>query len=323
MTAPKITHSTSITDDKTFYLWDQLLDGLTSYSFFQTPAWSQLLQKANPQWRPSHHFIQFDDGVECIVMGFTEVKPFGFQKYEALPWGTYGNPIGNGIQAHHIAAIAIHFLSFRQPVMNIILHPAFYGTIETNQSKANRIDEYSTHILHLNQPFEDIEKQRFQSRLRTSIRKAEQEGISVRWSNSKETVDAYKHLYQEACERWGGDLAVPLHFFDYLIDQDGKDIRIWLAEYHGEIIAADVMLYGRNEVQYFTGAMNAEYIKRNASKLLMSKVIEDACSRNYGLINFGSSAGLEGVEQFKERFGGIKTYYARLVYRHFAFRFIP
>jgi lipid II:glycine glycyltransferase (peptidoglycan interpeptide bridge formation enzyme) len=203
--------------------------------------------------------------------------------------------------------------------MNIILHPACYGTIDVKEANAKRADECSTHILHLNQPFADIENHRFQSRLRTTIRKSEQKGITIHWSNSKESVESFKNLYQQACERWSGELAVPLHFFDLLTDYDGDDIRIWLAEFENEVIAADVMLYGKNEVQYFTGAMNADYVKLNASKLLMSKVIEDACERNFGLINFGSSAGLEGVEQFKERFGGIKTYYARLVYRHFIF----
>lgn len=322
MPSPIIISQHFIPHEKPYSVWETLLDRLPKYSYFQTPAWSRLLEKSNEKWKPAHRYISFDDGVECILPCFAEQKRFGFHKLEALPWGTYGSPVGEHLNAAHFYAIAKSLLTFRQPIVHFHVHPSLFGGLDIKKTNANRTDSLYTHILHLNQPFDELETQRFQPRLRTTIRKAAQAGVKVHWSNSKEALETFKKLYQSACERWDGELAVPLHFFDRLVDLSENEARVWFAEYQGTTIAADVMLYGKQEVQYFTGAMDGEYVHLNAPKLLMRQIIQDACERNYGLINFGASAGLEGVEQFKERFGGIKSYYARLRYHHFFFRFI-
>ncbi len=320
MSLPTIQTIHAIPDEKPFAVWQSIVDTLPVHSYFHTPSWCRLLQETLPNIHPLHHYVQFDDGVECIMPGFAVPKRFGFHKYEALPWGTYGNPVGEGVSIEHLQVLSKHPISWKQPIVSFTLHPSFYGRIDRQNSGSLSIRQLYTHILHLNQPYEDIEQQRFQSRLRTAIRKSAHDGVSVRWANDRKTVETCQNIYQKAQERWGGELAVPLNFYNALADKPGEEIRVWIAEYEGQIIAFDVMLYGKREVQYFTGAKQADYDQLNAPKLMMSEVIQDACERGYGLINFGASAGIKGIEQFKERFGGVKTYYGQLTDCHFAFR---
>ena len=322
MKHPAIIDWIRIPQETPIHTWEELLDTLPKYSYFQTPAWAELLTNSLDSIKPNHYFATFDDDVKCVIPGFTVPKKFGLHKYEALPWGTYGNPIGTGVTTQHLDAIGMKLVSFFQPIVQMILHPSFYGETDLHQTQPSRMKMCSTHILHINQPYEDLEKQRFQSRLRTTVRKAEQSGVLVRWSNDTATVERCKEIYIDAQKRWGGDLSVPLSFFDQLAGKSGDHIRVWVAEYEEKIIAFDIMFYGKLEVQYFTGAKLAEFDALNAPKLLMSRVIQDACQNGMALVNFGASAGLHGVEQFKERFGGIKSYYAELTYRHFAFRIV-
>jgi len=306
-----------IPGEKPVSTWSVLLDRCDHYSFFQTPHWSDILQTVLTNVQPYTHWFRFSDGREAVLPLFSLPKKWGVSKLESLPWGTYGDLIGEGnFTLEHRAAAVSQVLSLRRPLCEITLLPG-RESLEIEPSFLQiETKEMETHILTLNDSFEETWKQQFHARNRNAIRRAKEKGIEVTWSNGKEGILAIKGLYEEAVKRWTGIETLPGDLFDALIDAPGEEIRIWLARLGSRVLTADAMFYGRGEAQYFAGASDPNFGKMGSSKLLMSEIIRDACERGYRKLNFGSSGGLEGVEQFKESFGGHRTSYRRLRFIH-------
>jgi len=310
----KIAECAVIPKERPLAIWENILNAQASHSFFHTPQWADLLCKVIPGARPDHHWLRFSDGKEAIFPLISLPKKFFLRKLESLPWGTYGGLIGEGLADEHLRAAASSILSWREPVAEIILPPALEEQNRTESSLAWR--ESFTHTLDLSCGFEELWRERFQPRARTAIRRAQKNGVTVRWTNGESAVNAMRELYRQARLRWEGVETLPDAFFGALKDYPGEWIRIWLAEKNGAALAANVILYGKGEVQYFAGASDHQSSREQGSKLLMSEIIRDACERKFVLFNFGASGGLPGVEQFKRLFGGILIMYQRMRLRH-------
>ena len=314
----EITACARIPEDQPIAIWDDILSKQQTYSFFQTPLWSEILCQTIPESRSYHHWFSFSDGTEAVLPTIAIPKRLGFQKVESLPWGTYGDLIGSGpIGIEHRIAAASQLISWRVPVAEINLPPATSTLDESKLSRLGwRVRTATTHLLPLDEPFDTIWAKRFKSRNRTAIRNAQKKGITVRLSNDLDSLDSLKRLYRAACEKWTGIETPPERFFDMLLDRSGDAIRIWLAEKDNAVRSASVIFYGKGDVQYFAGASDRNSSDNNGSKLLMSEIIRDAVERRYTSFNFGGSGGASGIEQFKERFGAKKVNYFRLNLMH-------
>lgn len=304
--------------EKPLSLWNELLQRQETYSYFQTPGWSSILQSTIPNAKACHRWFRFSDGKEAVLPLFLLPRRWGIGKLESLPWGGYGGLIGDRpLMLEHYEAALKKVLTLRSPRCEIS-EPPILADPNSSEDAARSVytRTASTHLLELSGSFEEIWANRFQGRNRTAIRRASDRGVEIRWSNEPEAAEAMKSLYQQAMNRWKGVETLPLRFFDSLRDWPGEEIRIWLAWYEDRAIAGDVVLYGKGEAQYFAGASDLLDSKLNAARLLMSEIIRDACLRGFRIFNFGASGGLEGVERFKGIFGGNPHVYYRRVYSH-------
>ncbi|MEW6238317.1 MAG: GNAT family N-acetyltransferase [Candidatus Omnitrophota bacterium] len=310
----KIEECAAIPDERPLAIWENILSAQAMHPFFHTPQWPDLLCKVIPGARPCHRWLKFTDSKEAIFPLISMPKKFCLRKLESLPWGTYGGLIGGGLTDEHLRAAASSVLSWREPVCEIALPPS----LEEQTGAESSIDwrESFTHTLDLSCGFEEIWRERFQPRTRTAIRRAQENGVAIRWSNNESAVRVMRDLYRQARQRWEGVETLPDAFFEALTDYPGEWIRIWLAEKNGEPLAANVIFYGKGEVQYFAGASDLRFSNDQGSKILTSEIIRDACERGCALFNFGASGGLPGVEQFKRLFGGGMAIYRRMRFLH-------
>lgn len=313
----RVVECARIPEEKSSEVWETLLGQQKYYSFFQTPRWLAILQSTLNHGAPYAHWFRFSDGREAVLPLFALAKRWGIAKLESLPWGTYGDLIGaESLSQDHRAAAASRLLSIRRPICEITLPPVRQTQFEEERSPQIETRPAFTHILTLSNSFEDVWENQFQARNRTAIRRAQDRGVNVAWSNGAEGVVAIKTLYQAAVRRWEGVETLPLRFFDALAELPNDEVRIWLARKDECLLAADVLFYGRGEAQYFAGASDSQRLELNGSKLLMSEIIRDACERGFQRFNFGASGGLQGVERFKEIFGGRPASYTRLRFTH-------
>jgi len=320
-----ILESARIPEEQPDSVWSDILSSLERYSFFQTPRWSQLLASILPGAIPRHRWFRFSDGCEAVIPWLSLPKFPGARKLVSLAWGTYGGLLSRSpLSLEHLRVAVSSCLSLREPVCLVTVKPESQ-ILESNpiQPSIFHIQERWTHLLRLDRDFDKVWGSHFKPRNRTAIRKAQKMGVAVRWSNRCETVAVMKDLYRRACKTWQGVETLPLEFFDALVDTPGEAMRLWFSEQEGKILAANVIFYGKGEVQYFAGAMDERFSEWNGSKILMSEIIRDACERGFSCFNFGAGGELGGVAQFKESFGGVKTPYLFLRITHPFLRFLP
>lgn len=311
----QVIHAQNVSDGDLLRDWERILAERDSYSFFHAPQWADLLHSVLPQGRMKHLFLRFSDGNEAVLPLLALPRKFMFYKIESLPWGTYGGLISSSTMTeHHYRAISRLVLSWREPIAILTLPPG--ERIEEDSSLQFHGQSLTTHILPLQNGFDEIWNTRFQSRLRTSIRKAQREGVTISGSSDKHAIQELKRLYLKACEAWQNIETLPMHFFEALETLPETGFKIWIAECRGEAIATDLLFYGKGDVQYFAGASAREFSALQAPKLLMSEIIQDACHRGYLSLNFGASGGLSGVEQFKRLFGAEPVQYRRIRLTH-------
>ncbi|MDP8243623.1 MAG: GNAT family N-acetyltransferase [Candidatus Hinthialibacter antarcticus] len=293
--------------------WQSVLKAKSCYSYFQTPHWSKILSASLPESTMQPAWFTFSDGVEAVLPLFSSRKRFGFHKLESLPWGVYGDLLSASPITHdHREAAAKKLLSFRAPIFECRFNPLDVGvsgalrTHPTDNDATFDVTKYTKQTTHILAVPDNVDAlwSKFQSRNRSTIRRAREEGVTVRAGSDESAVRALQRLYQVAQnEYWSGVETVPTQFFDALVHHPDERVQVWLAEYNGEVIAADLVLYGKQEAQYFVGASNREHSKLNAPRALMASILEDACERKISHFNFGGSAGQSGVGQFKGLFG--------------------
>jgi len=165
-----------------------------------------------------------------------------------------------------------------------------------------------TVILDLKQPMESIIEQ-MKPKWRYNCRLAAKKGVKVRQAEKNEIIVFYD-LLKETSKRD----RISIHGFDYykeLFENDSPEIRLYLAEHEGDILAGIVTLFRGIEAVYLYGASSD--IKRNLmpTYALQLKAIEDA--KNYGCKNYDffgippgkdESHSMSGLYQFKTGFGG-------------------
>lgn len=312
-----ITESATLENRECIEVWNTILRQRDYYSYFQTQEWSNFLVSLFPHAKIEHRWFRFSDGVEAIFLLIAMPKKWGLYKLESLPWGTYGGLLSTRpLDENHIKTAMKHVVSLRKPLCEMNLSPSdseIYGQ-NTEAGKSNIV---STHCLTMREDFSEIWKNQIQARTRTAIRKGKDSGVKVYWSNHADSIKHFHELYKQCCQQWENVEILPDAFFTKLKEKPLKGMRLWIAYKEKSLLAADLMFYGKGEVQYFAGANDPRFSQWNGSKVLMAKIIQDACERGFRQFNFGASAGLPGVEQFKRHFGGVKTPYYRVQKRIF------
>ena len=163
-------------------------------------------------------------------------------------------------------------------------------------------------ILDLTQPMESI-IQNMKPKWRYNCRLALKKGVQVRQAKKYEIIVFYD-LLKETSRRD----RIAIHGFDYyeaLFENNSPEIRLYLAEHEGDVLAGIVTLFRGIEAVYLYGASSDK--KRNfmPAYALQLKAMEDA--KNFGCKKYDffgippgndKSHSMSGLYQFKTGFGG-------------------
>lgn len=149
------------------------------------------------------------------------------------------------------------------------------------------------------------------------IRKAEKEGVVVRGGDSDSELQAFLGVYRTTVDRQN---FTPFKddFFKNELEMFKKDnqIKIFLAEYQGRVIAAAMIVFYGRSAFYHHGASDQAYSQIPGSYLLQWRVIQEARARGCVLYNFWGIVRPEekkhpwaGLSLFKTGFGGFEEAY--------------
>jgi len=171
-------------------------------------------------------------------------------------------------------------------------------------------------MLDLAPPLEMI-LSHMEKRTRYSIRKAEKDGVEIVSSSNRGDLNKFYELYKQTADRQG---FIP-YTKDYLEKElqsflQSDKIKIYLAYYHKELIAAAMIVYANNSAFYHHGASVRKYSNITASELLQWAAIKEAKKNGLSYYNFwGIARGEEtkhpwaGLSKFKKGFGGFEEEY--------------
>ena len=150
-----------------------------------------------------------------------------------------------------------------------------------------------------------------------NIRKAERLGIQVISSQSDDDLE-FLHATHDQNIRLIGGLPKRRAFFDaipLILPRDGW--RIYVAQIDGERLAALLLLYYNQTVEYFTPCVVERHRSSQALPLLIYRAMTDAMAAGYRQWNWGGTwHNQDGVYAFKKKWGTIDLpyyYFTRLL----------
>lgn len=162
-------------------------------------------------------------------------------------------------------------------------------------------------VLDLDDDWETIRENMHKSR-RQGLRRSEDAGVEVRALDpTREVVRDTYDAYTANIARIGGD-ALPLAFFDGLVEHLRDRIVVFVAERDGEELGR--YLHLRDDERsalhyYFAGIPDEEALEHYPSEALHAAAIRWGQDRDYDTYDFGATGSdfTDGVFKFKRRFG--------------------
>jgi lipid II:glycine glycyltransferase (peptidoglycan interpeptide bridge formation enzyme) len=141
---------------------------------------------------------------------------------------------------------------------------------------------------------------RFDSKLRSQVRRGEKEGIVVRFG--RELASDYHQVFAEHMR----DLGSPAHglrFFEALADALGDRAWIGVAYLGNEPVAAGFAIENGREVEISWASALRRYQKISPNMALYGAFIRRTCERGLSTFNFGRCTEGSRTHKFKQQWG--------------------
>jgi lipid II:glycine glycyltransferase (peptidoglycan interpeptide bridge formation enzyme) len=179
-----------------------------------------------------------------------------------------------------------------------------------NVQKTINLQPQTTLILDLSLDLDGLLAS-FHHKTRYNIRLAEKKGITVRESSSSQDIANFWTLMTKTGERDAFKIHNQKHY-NALATYNPEFIKLFLAEYNGQVLAAGLFSFYGNKVTYLHGASDHNFRQLMAPYLLQWTLIKLAYDKNYKYYDFYGIDAKKwpGVTRFKLGFSGSEITYA-------------
>lgn len=141
----------------------------------------------------------------------------------------------------------------------------------------------------------------FSAKLRSQIRRAQKEGMTVRIEGNELLEDFYR-LFSRNMR----DLGTPVYarkFFETILQTFPKETRIGIVYWKDRPLAGGLLYGFRNMLEIPWASSDRRYNHLAPNMLLYSSVLEYACRQGFRIFDFGRSTPDSGTFHFKEQWG--------------------
>ena len=278
-------------------------------SLFLTPRWLETLLAAYPRFNLTV-FASEREGRVTAVLPFMEARRALWREAVSLPFGCHGGvvlgPGGTADDAHRLVRAFV----VRARRLDVVRHELVAldpgadvrAALEASYP-AREVSERTTWIVDLPETPEALWES-YDTRLRRSIRRAREAGVTVAVARDAASLEAFYAAYAELSATWDLSWKHPLPALRTVLERMGDDAGLWLARHEGRVVAGELALCrpGREFLTWVPAATAASRELR-ARHLLIHELLEHMIRSGYRTFHFGPSAGREGLETFKEAFG--------------------
>ncbi len=141
----------------------------------------------------------------------------------------------------------------------------------------------------------------FPSKLRSQIKRSQQEGMTVRIGREEE-LDAFYRVFAINMR----DLGTPVYgksFFRSILNELPDSTWICTVYFGGEPVAAGFLVGFRNTIEIPWASSQRRYNKLSPNMLLYWSALKFACERGFAVFDFGRSSPDSGPYRFKAQWG--------------------
>ncbi len=292
--------------------WKEIVKNSEHSYFFHTPEWAKIIEQTYGLQIATR--LYEINGLE-ILIPMMKRKKCGFYSYSSMPMGYGGIFSASDIPPVILKKILKSVIGRRSLLFRLSL-PPFSGLLIQEDPYIRRVDsEWNyTHVLPLEEGFENIWKNRFRRDLKRGIIKAERNNIEIINKNELKFFKKFYYLYENKAKEWGYKKPpIPLKLFENLYNFGYPHVKLRLAVKDDKPIAGLITFeYGKGIFRWMNASLKA-YLKYYPNDLLDKEAIEYACEKGYKYYDFGASGSLEGVRKFKERFGSERVEIKRYI----------
>lgn len=286
-------------------------------TFFARPAWARAVAKTWPSLEAAPLCIAHD-GVSCLVpVVRTKDARVPFREYLGFPMGGYTAVLRDdgGLADDALAAAVIAKASHKVDHLRVAPWPLQpIGTLTGAQVRM-----HETAVIDCRQGFDAVWS-RVRGVTRRMVGQSQRRGVVVERGGAAD-AGAYYALLEHASHGWGLEKpTIPRALLEHVLELGGDDAQLWFVRADGEIIAGGVVLFGNDELFFWSAAMRREFTRFRPSNALNARLIEEACTRGVSWYNLGASEGLAGVARFKAELGATPMAYSELDFAKPGFR---
>lgn len=285
--------------------WNHFVNSQTDGSFLQSWEWGDFLEGQKEKiWR---FVVEVNNEWQSAMFCFKSKLKLG----QSVIYSPKGPVIKDGADASKIFAmlmVEIDKIAKQEKALTFQIDPN-----SNNQHWAKIFDELGfekseldiqprhTLILDIKEEEENLLKE-MHTKTRYNIRLAEKKGVTVSVNN--ERFKDFFELLKKTEERQQITLFGSNYFKQML---DCPLTQLYLAEYDGRVVAANIMVFWNNQATYLFGASDYELRNLMAPYLLQWQAIKDAKRQNIWFYDFWGAAPDEAEGQ-EVKWGGFTRF---------------
>jgi len=287
--------------------------------FTARPAWSFAWAESFNSQEPWPIEVVFDDGRTTYVPLLSSRSRLGWRACSGLPWGEatmflddQNREASSELATQAAKAIAnqcCHALELTLwPMGELTDLPLLGQRVSGEVSAIDLAQGFSAAIDGMN------------GKARRMAGQAERRGVTCAIASGDDAIATYYDMLESSAKRWG--LAHPTispELLRNVFKYAGPDAEIWFAYFEGKPIAGGAVLYGSQEMYFWSAAMYAEFGPLRPSNALNVALMRRACDRGMRWYNLSSSSGIAGVERFKDGLGARRIPYTTITLKQGAF----
>ncbi len=282
--------------------WDDYWGKCEYATYFHSREWSEVwCEYTDGYMRKCPQIYTFTDGVQALLP-LTVAGRWPLTEALLSPAGTYGGWLArpsDQVRSEHIGCLA---RDLQKNHGNIVWRQSPIDPLVGNLSVKGMKKDH-TCLIELARDFDALFRT-WSKGHRSAVKKSIREGVTVRAAECEKDWEDYYSVYLSSISRWGERVSSKYEkkLFEILYKVKSENVRLWVAEYDGVIIAGALCFYAKNHVDYWHGAAESDFFNLKPAHLLMYTVIKDCCALNKGYFDFNPSGGHDGVDAFKRSF---------------------
>lgn len=271
--------------------WNAFVESVPNGSTFHRWEWREVYRAEYGHETP--YLAAYDGSTIVGVLPLVRVRSLLFGHYlVSLPFVSYPGPVGTPAAER---ALCDHAVAIADGAKLVELRCR--APIETTLTPVSR----KIIVLRDLVPGDyDATFKAFDSKLRSQVRRAEREGVVVRFG--REQIGAYHRVFSEHMR----DLGSPAHserFFARLADALSERAWIGVAYLGDEPIAGGFAIVDRYEIEMAWASALRRHAKIAPNMALYGAFIRRSCEEGKQVFNFGRCTPGSGTHKFKQQWG--------------------